>query len=186
MKSSGGLDTRALMAAAAGGVAAAVVGRAIGRAVHLVVPIPMAGSLAAALPRAIILLVVLARVRRPGVLTLAGLVEVAADFALGFGGMMPLSVMTPVVAGLVGDLAWMATRPVWGERLRLALAGAALAGTRVAAALVLFVLLRVPMLQAVGPAVLGGMVAANALLGVAAGVVAGSIAGELREAGVIE
>ncbi len=186
MKGHGWFETRALMAAAAGGVAAAVVGRALGRAVGLAVPVPMAGSLAATLPRAIILLVVLARVRRPGVLTLAGTVEAAVGFVLGLGGMVPLSVMSPVAAGVAGDLTWRATRPVRGERLRLAMAGAVLAGARVVVALGVFMLLRVPMLQAVGPLVLGSIVAANAGLGVAAGVVAGSIAGELREAGVIE
>jgi len=186
MRNLGWFDTRALMAAAAGGVAAAVVGRALGRAVGLAVPVPMAGSVAATLPRAIILLVVLARVRRPGVLTLAAVVEAAVGVALGFGGMMPLSVVSPVAAGLAGDLAWTAAHPVRGERLRLALAGVALAGGRVAAALAMVALLRVPMLQAVGPAVLGGIVAVNAVLGGAAGVLAGGIAEELKEAGVIQ
>ena len=172
MSGRGWFTTRELMTAAAGGVAAAVVGRALGRAVHLAVPMPMAGSLVAALPRAIILLVVLARVRRPGALTLAGLVEAAAGFALGLGGMMPLSLVTPVAAGMAGDQVWTAARPLRGERLPLAMAGAALAGARVAVALAFLGLVRVPMLQAVGPAVLGGLVAANAVLGLAAGVVA--------------
>jgi len=186
MSGPGWFTTRELMAVAAGGVAAAVVGHTLGQVVHLAVPIPLSGSLAAALPRVVILLVVLARVRRPGVLTLAGVVEAAGGLALGLGVMGPLAIVAPVMAGLAGDLAWTASRPVRGERLRLAVAGAALAAGRVAVALAFFGLLRVPMRQAVGQAVLGGIVAANAVLGLAAGVVAGSIAGELREAGVVE
>jgi len=53
------------------GVASAAIGKVLGRAVHLAVPIPMSGSLVAALPRAVILLVVAARVRRCGALTVA-------------------------------------------------------------------------------------------------------------------
>jgi len=180
------LNTRQLMLAVAGGVASAAIGKVLGRAVHLAVPIPMSGSLVAALPRAVILLVVAARVRRCGALTVAGLAEAAV--ALVLGGMFPLSLLAPLAAGVGADAVWLVTRPVPAERLRLMLAGAALCSVRVLMALVLLTVVRMPIgkVMEAAPILLWGIIAANALLGAGAGLLAAGIVKELRQAGVME
>ena len=180
------LETRALILACLGGATSAVLGKLLGAAVHLVIPIPMAGSVAAALPRAVVLLVILCRIRRRGVLTVAGLAEALAS--LGLGGMIPFSVLAPVAGGMAGDLVWLATRPVASERVRLALAGAALCGARMLAVLAVLALVRLPMPGGphVMPLVLGAIVAANVVLGAVAGLVSAAMGTELRRAGVME
>ncbi len=178
------LTTRMLVTAAAAGVASAVLLRVIGRTVHLVVPVPLSGKMVAAIPRTLLLLVVLARVRRPGILTLAGVVE--AGMALVLGGMFPLSILIPVVGGLVADGCWLLSRPLRGERLRLGLVGFTLAGTQAVTVVAFLWAVGVPAAKVLGATVLGSIVAANAVLGLVAGLLAGSVAGELREAGVIE
>jgi len=179
------LDTRAVILACLGGVTAAVLGKVLGGAVHLVVPIPMVGSVAAALPRAVVLLVILCRVRRRGTLTIAGVAEAAAG--LGLGGMIPFSLLAPLAGGVAGDLVWLAGRAVPSERVRLALAGAALCAGRMVAVLAVLALVRVPMpgRPHVASLMLGGIVAANAVLGAVGGLLSAAMAAELRKAGVM-
>jgi len=182
------LSTRELMLAVAGGIASAALGQVLGRMVHLALPLPMSGSVVVALPRAVVLLVVLARIDRLGALTVAGLAEAAAKFGLGLGGMPGLSLLAPVLAGLAGDLTWSVLRPVLGTRMRLILSGAALSGARVLAALVFLALVRVPLQTGFQRAgwLLWSIIAVNVVLGMAAGLVAAGIVGELRRAGVME
>lgn len=182
------LSTRELMLAVAGGIASAALGQVLGRTVHLALPLPMSGSVVVALPRAMVLLVVLARIDRPGALTIAGLAEAAAKLSLGLGGVPGLAQLTPVLAGLMGDLTWFVLRPVLGRRMRLILSGGVLSGARVLAALVFLVLVRAPLQTGFQRAgwLLWGIIAANVVLGMAAGLVAASIVGELRRAGVME
>lgn len=182
------LSTRELMLAVAGGIASAALGQVLGRTVHLALPLPMSGSVVVALPRAVVLLVVLARIDRFGALTVAGLAEGAAKFGLGLGGVPGLSQLTPVLAGLAGDLAWSVLRPVLGRPVRLILSGAALSGARVLAALAFLALVRVPLQTGFQRAgwLLWSIIAVNVVLGMAAGLVAAGIVGELRRAGVME
>jgi hypothetical protein len=176
------------MLATAGGVASAAIGFVLGRTVHLAVPLPMSGSLVAALPRAVILLVVLARIDRFGALTLAGVAEVAAKLGLGLGGAFPLSVVAPIAAGIAADAAWWALKRLPTRRARLAICGGVLASTRVLSVVVLLVLVRVPIPAAPrrGGWIVWALVGANVLLGVIAGFLASAIAAELRKAGAME
>jgi len=179
------LTSRELILAVAGGVGSAVIGAVCGRMVHLAVPIPMFGSLVAVVPRTVILLVVAARIRRPGALTVAGFAE--ALVSLGLGGTFPLVLLAPVCAGVAGDAVYVLTRAMRAERVRLALAGAALGSARVAAAVLFALLLRMPIKSVQGaPVLVWGIVAANAALGAASGVVAASVVQELKRAGVME
>ena len=184
MSEARGLTTRDVLLAATGGVAAAAIGHVLGRAVRLGVGVPMAGSLVAALPRTAVLLVVLARARGFGVLTLAGVAE--GVLSLGLGGMFPLCVAGPVVAGACADAAWRWGR-VGGERGRLMLSGAVLAAALLLVVLALVAALAVAMGR--GGRGVGAMAAAivvgNLLLGGAAGLLASVITRELRRAGVM-
>jgi len=184
MSAQRGLTTRDVLLAATGGVAAAAISKVLGHAVRLGVGVPMAGSLVAALPRTAVLLVVLARARGFGVLTLAGVAE--GVLSLGLGAMFPLCVAGPVVAGACADAAWRWAR-VGGERGRLAGSGAVLAAARMLVVLALVAALGVrvgrgehgigamPVVIVVGTFVLGG----------AAGLLASVITRELRRAGVM-
>jgi len=180
------LDTRAVILACLGGVTSAALGKLLGGAVHLVIPVPMVGSVAAALPRAVVLLIILCRVRRRGVLTVAGIAEASAS--VGLGGMIPFSVLAPLAGGMAGDLVWLAGRGVAGERVRLALAGAALCGARMLAVLGVLAIVGLPMSgrSQVATLVLGAIIAANAVLGAVAGLISATMATELRQAGVME
>jgi len=155
------LDTRAVILACLGGVTSAALGKLLGGAVHLVIPVPMVGSVAAALPRAVVLLIILCRVRRRGVLTVAGIAEASAS--VGLGGMIPFSLLAP-------------------------LAGAALCGARMLAVLGVLAIVGLPMSgkSQVATLVLGAIVAANAVLGAVAGLISATMATELRKAGVME
>lgn len=159
MKKQGFLDTRALVLAALGGVTSAVLGRLLGRALHVAMPMPMLGSVAAALPRAVVLLLILCRVRRRGILTAAGVAEAVAG--LGLGGAFPMSVLSPLAGGIAGDLAWLATRFLPSDRARLVFAGGVLCGARVLAVLAVLALVRVPVSEGghAGPLVMGGVIA---------------------------
>ena len=180
------LDTRAMILACLGGVTSAVLGKVLGGAVHLVIPVPMVGSVAAALPRAVVLLVILCRVRCRGALTVAGIAEAAAG--VGLGGMIPFSLLAPLAGGVAGDLVWIAGRSAGSERVRLALAGAALCGARMAAVFAVLALVGLPMpgKSQAATVVLSAIVAVNAVLGAVAGLIAATMATELRKAGVME
>ena len=184
MSEARGLTTRDVLLAAAGGAAAAAIGHVLGRAVRLGVGVPMAGSLVAALPRTAVLLVVLARARGFGVLPRAGVAE--GVLSLGLGGLFPLCVAGPVVAGACADAAWRWGRG-GGERGGLMLSGAVLAAARMVAVLVLIVALGLRMGS--GGRGVGAMAAAivvgNFLLGGAAGLLASRVTRELRQAGVM-
>jgi len=179
------LTTREVVLAAFGGVAAAAIGHVLGRSVRLAVGMPMAGSLVAALPRTAVLVVVLARGRAFGVLTLAAVAE--GLVSLGMGGLFPLCVAGPLMGGMCADAAWALGRRAAPETAALALAGGALAGARMLAVLLLVAAVGVSMGRGsgAGPAVAAAIVGGNVVLGVLAGLVGGLVARELRRAGVM-
>jgi hypothetical protein len=159
----------------AGGIAVAGVSQLLGRAFHLVWPVPMSGSIAAALPRTFILLVILLRVDRFGALTIAAIAEVSTKLSVGFIGWWPMSMLVPVLAGVAGDLLWQYLRHLPSRKLGLMLTGGALCGARMLIALFFWTLLTRPVLHA-GPHLhltLGSVLVINVVLGMTAGLLVG-------------
>ena len=138
------LTWRELAFAVAGGIALVGAGPLLGRIVHLAWPIPMSGSIITALPRAIILLVILLRIDRFGALTVAGIAEVSTKLAVGIGGWWPMSMVVPLLAGVAGDLIWLYLRQLPSRKLSLILTGGSLCGARVLLALSFWTLLMRP------------------------------------------
>ena len=167
------LSWRELVFAVAGGIALAGAGQFLGRAFHLAWPVPMSGSIAVALPRAIILLVILLRINRFGALTIAGIAEVATKLSVGFIGWWPMSLIVPLLAGVAGDFIWQYFRQLPSRKLSLILTGGGLCGARVLLALFFWILFRFPV-SAAGERInltLAGIVAINVVLGMAAGLI---------------
>ena len=134
------LSAQGLLVVIAAGIASAAIGHFGGRLVHALWPIPMSGSIAVALPRTILLLIVLLRVDRFGALTTAGVAEVGAKLALG-GGLSPWFLVVPVLGNLAGDVLWASLRSSGGQRARLVVTGGGLCGARVLGAMVFWSLL---------------------------------------------
>jgi len=172
------LNTQELLLVVAVGVASAAIGQLLGRPVRAALGLPLSGSIAAALPRAVILLIILARTNRFGALTVAGLSEVIAKFGFGAGGLFPWALVVPVIGGLMGDVVWAGLKSLPGRRVRLVLSGGALCGVRVLAAMVFLILAGAPIQKASGQAaMLWGIVGANVVLGMIGGLIAAGIAG---------
>jgi len=165
------LTWRELAFAIAGGIALAGVGQLLGRMFHLVWPVPMSGSVVAALPRAFILLVILLRIDRFGALTVAGIAEVSTKLAMGFGGWWPMSLAVPLLANAAGDLIWWYLRQLPARKLSLILTGGGLCGARMFIALFFWILLMRP-ISGAGEHLaltLGCIVVINVVLGMFAG-----------------
>jgi hypothetical protein len=165
------MSWRELLFVIVGGVALAGVGQLLGRTFHLAWPVPMSGSIAAALPRAFILLVILLRVNRFGALTIASIAEVSTKLSFGFIGFWPMSLVVPVLAGVAGDLLWQYLRNIPSRKLSLVLTGGALCGARILIALFFWTVLMRPVSQT-GPhltLIFGSIIAINVLLGMTAG-----------------
>ncbi|MCK4291908.1 MAG: hypothetical protein KAY65_01825 [Planctomycetes bacterium] len=165
------LTWRELAFVLVGGIALAGVGQLLGRTFHLAWPVPMSGSIAAALPRAFILLVILLRVDRFGALTVAGIAEVSTKLAAGFVGWWPMSLVVPLLAAVAGDVIWQYLRHLPSRRLSLILTGGSLCGARVLLALFFWTFLRLPVSQAGThlALTLGCIVVINVVLGMVAG-----------------
>jgi len=162
---------RDLLLVAAAGIAAAWTGQLLGRPARLGLGMPLVGSLAVTLPRALVLLLVLARVKRPGVLTGAAVCEVLSRAAMGVPGLGLMAAVVPIMGGVLADLAWNGTAVWRSAGARLAVTGAVLSGTRVLAAWALLVLLMSPARGTGSPAAVAalGIVGFDALFGAAAG-----------------
>jgi len=165
---------RDLLLVAVAGIAVAWLGQLLGRHIRLGLGMPLVGSLAVTLPRAILLLALRSRLNRPAVLTAAALAEVLARLAMGVPALIPMAMAVPLVAGAAADAVWTRSKacPFLGHRL--VLTGAVLAGARVLAAWAAMAGL-VPLSPGIhGPtATVGGaVVAANVLLGAVAGILA--------------
>lgn len=162
---------RAILLVAAAGFVAAWVGPLLGRHVRVGLAMPLVGSVVATLPRALILLMVLWRVNRTGVLTAAAVAEVLARFAMGAPGLLPMALVVPVLAAAVADAVWQGTKGWQKVGLRLAVTGAVLAGTRVATAWILlaWAILLPQGMRMPTTATCCAIVAVNVLLGTAAG-----------------
>jgi len=171
----GFLTWRELILAVAGGVALAVIGQLLGQIVHLAWPIPMSGSIIAALPRTIVLLVILLRIDRFGALTVAGIAEVGTKLAIGFGSFWPMALVVQLAAGVAGDLLWTYLRRLPAWKVSVMLTGGALSGARVLTALVFWALLQrlIPGTPGHLPAMLVCIVVINIMLGMAAGLLVG-------------
>ena len=169
------LTWRQLAFAVVGGIALAGVGQLLGRTFHLAWPVPMSGSIAAALPRAFILLVILLRVKRFGALTVAGIAEVSTKLAAGFSGWLPMSLLVPLLAGAVGDLIWWYLQQVPSRKLSLILTGGSLCCARILLALFFWTFLMQP-ISGAGEHLaltLGCIVVINIVLGMVAGLLVG-------------
>jgi len=165
------LSWQELAFAVVGGIALAGAGQLLGRTFHLVWPVPMSGSIAVALPRTIILLVILLRIDRFGALTIAGIAEVSTKLAAGFIGWWPMSLLVPLLAGVAGDIIWWYLRQLPSRKLTLILTGGSLCGIRALLALSFWTLLRLPVSAAFERLnlTLAGIVVINVVLGMAAG-----------------
>ena len=169
------LTWRQLAFAVVGGIALAGVGQLLGRTFHLAWPVPMSGSIAAALPRAFILLVILLRVKRFGALTVAGIAEVSTKLAAGFSGWLPMSLLVPLLAGVAGDLIWWYLQQVPSRKLSLILTGGSLCCARILLALFFWTFLMRP-ISGAGEHLaltLGCIVVINIVLGMVAGLLVG-------------
>ena len=165
------LTWQELVFAVAGGIALVGAGPLLGRVVHLAWPVPMSGSIITALPRAIILLVILLRIDRFGALTVAGIAEVSTKLAVGIGGWWPMSLVVPLLAGIAGDLIWLYLRQLSSRKLSLVLTGGSLCGARVLLALSFWTLLMRPISGGSEHLALtvGGIAVINIVLGMVAG-----------------
>ena len=173
---------RDLLLVAVAGIAAAWTGQLLGRPARLGLGMPLVGSLAVTLPRALVLLLVLARVRRPGVLTGAAVCEVLSRTAMGLSGVGLMAFVAPVLGGVLADLAWKGTEKWRSVGARLAVAGAVLSGARVLAAWTLLVLFASSAGGAVSPAAGAalGIVGFDALVGAATGLLVAVWGGRKR------
>ena len=169
------LTWQELAFAVVGGVAIAVVGKFLGRTLHLIWPVPMSGSLAAALPRTIISLMILLRTKRFGMLTIAGVTEVSTGLSIGFIGWLPMSLLVPLLTGVAGDLIWRQLKKLPSRKIALVLAGGGICGARMLIALFFWTILSRPIFTAPEylAIILGGIVIANIILGMLAGLVVG-------------
>lgn len=165
------LTWRELVFAVVGGIALAGVGQFLGRTFHLAWPVPLSGSIAAALPRAFIMLVILLRINRFGILTVAGIAEVSTKLAAGFIGFWPMSLVVPLLTAVAGDIIWWYLRQLPSRRLSLILTGGGLCGARVLLALSFWSFLRLPVSEVAENLILilGGIVVINVVLGMVAG-----------------
>lgn len=165
------LSWREFMLAVAGGIALAGVGQLLGRTFHLAWPVPMSGSIAAALPRAFILLVILLRIDRFGALTVAAIAEASTKLAAGFIGWWPMSLIVPLLAGVAGDIIWWYLRQLPSRKLSLILTGGSLCGARILLALSFWTLLMRPVSGGGEYLALtvGSIVVINVVLGMLAG-----------------
>lgn len=169
------LTWRELAFAIAGGIALAGVSQFFGRTFHLAWPVPMSGSIITALPRTFILLVILLRINRFGALTVASVAEISTKLATGFIGYWPMSILVPLLAGVLGDIIWQYFRQQPSRRLSLILTGGSLCGVRILLAWSFWVILTRPVSQAGEHLALtvGGIAVINIALGITAGLLAG-------------
>ena len=167
----GFLAWQELMFAVIGGIALAGVGQLLGRTFHLAWPVPLSGSIATALPRAFIMLVILLRINRFCILTVAGIAEVSTKLAAGFIGFWPMSLIVPLLAAVAGDIIWWYLRQLPSRKLSLILTGGSLCGVRVLLALSFWSFLRLPVSEAAENLILtlGCIVVINVFLGMVAG-----------------
>ncbi len=161
-----------LLLATAGGIVVAVISQLLGRVFHAAYPVPASGSVVAALPRAVVLLIILTRSRSFGVLTVSALAEASTKLAWGGFGLMPWFVVVPLLGNFAGDVAWASLRSLVGRRARLMLTGMVLCAARVLAALLFWGLAARAVQHNVDSlaAVLMGIIAINIIMGLAAGV----------------
>ena len=161
--------------AVVGGIALAGVAQFLGRSFHLVWPVPMSGSIITALPRTIILLVILRRVDRFGALTIAGIAEVSTKLAAGFIGYWPMSIIVPLLAGIAGDFIWQYFRRQPSRRFSMILTGGWLCAARFLLALTFWALLMRPASQISPHPVLtfAGIAVINVVSGMTAGLLVG-------------
>jgi hypothetical protein len=165
------LTARNLALAAAGGAASAAIGLLLGRTIRLGGTIPLSGSIVVAIPRTMILLLVLLGVKRFGALTAAGIAEVATKLALGAPGLMPWFLVVPILANLAGDAMWAGLRSLPSRRTGLMLTGSSLCAARVLIASLFWGLLG-PSLGRMGGhpgLLLTAIIAVNVALGMIAG-----------------
>ena len=163
------------------GLASAVISQLGGRVLHAAWPIVASGSLVTALPRAIVLMALLVRVNRFGVLTAAGVVEVAAKATMGGIGFMPWALVVPILGNLAGDLAWTGLGSSRSQHLRASLAGGCLCTARVLAALLFWAVLLPAMQRGLAP-VHWLIIGANMVLGATGGVIVSrATSGKKRE-----
>jgi hypothetical protein len=167
----GFLAWQELMFAVIGGIALAGIGQLLGRTFHLAWPVPLSGSIAAALPRAFIMLVILLRINHFGILTIAGIAEVSTKLAAGFIGFWPMSLIVPLLAAIAGDIIWWYLRQLPSRKLSLILTGGGLCGVRVLLALSFWIFLCLPVSEVTENLILilGGIVVINVVLGMVAG-----------------
>jgi len=162
---------RQLLFAIAGGIALAGVGQFLGRTFHLAWPVPMSGSIVTALPRTLILLVILLRINRFGALTVAAIAEVSTKLAFGFGGWWPMSLVVPLLAGVAADTIWQYLRHLPSRRTSLTLTGGSLCAARVLLALSFWTILSRPIAGATSYLALTmtSIIVINIVLGMTAG-----------------
>ena len=168
-----------LILVASAGLASAALGQVFGRMLHLTWPIPASGSIVAALPRTIILLMLLLRVNRFGVLTAAGVAEIGAKLTIGVGGMWPMFLIAPLVGNLAGDLLWYWLRRLPVQRVGLMLTGATICVARVLVALFFWSLLRPAMWNT--PENLGSLLVCIVATNIALGAIAGFVVGRRKK-----
>lgn len=166
------LAWRSLALAVGGGIASAIFGQLLGKPMQAIWAVPTAGSVAAALPRTIILLLMMQKVNRWGSLTTAGLAEVGTGLVIGAGAFWPTAVVAPVLACITGDIAWSFVCRLPGRMLGLMATGCVLCVARVLVALCFWVWLR-PLALAWSDwvPVLAGIVLINAILGLLGGLI---------------
>ena len=177
---------RDLSQIAAAGVGAALVDIIVKRSLGMVLPaVPFSGSLVAALPRTLLILVVACRTEKAGAIALLCLVEGAMNFAMG--GVFPLSFVSPVGAGLAGEATWLLMGTMKRFPLvRLAGTGAVLAVGRLVMASGFAVLLGLPLVRwfTAAPHMVAAIFLVNLVLGGLAGVLSRVVFNELQSLGL--
>lgn len=181
-------NVRDLSQIAAAGVGAALIDMIVKRSLGLALPgIPFAGSLGAALPRTLLILLAACRTQKTGTIFLLSLVEGSLNFAMG--GNFPLAFTSPVGAGLAGEILWMLLGTIKRyPLLRLLGVGAVLAVARLGAASAMALLLGLPLIRwfKAAPHLVIAILLANVLLGGLAGGLARIFLTELQTLGLAE
>jgi len=177
---------RDLSQIAAAGVGAALIDMVVKRSLGIALPgVPFSGSLVAALPRTVLILVVACRTRKAGAIALLSLVEGSVNFAMG--GVFPLSFVSPLGAGLLGEATWFLTGVM--KRLlllRLAITGAILAVGRLVMASGFAMILGLPLVRwfTTAPLMVGAIFLLNIVLGGLAGALSRIFFRELQHLGL--
>jgi len=151
----------------------------------MVTGVPFVPSLVVGFPRATLLLGAAGALGRPGLLTLMGALEGLLLFVTG--GAFPFALLAPTMSAALADVAGLALRGRVSEQRLLPILGATLNLGRILTALTVWLVWGPPRFAgrfALQPWMLVAVLGLNVVVGVLAGLLAGSLVPYLRGLGL--